>query len=118
MHPMSSTDNAPLQVAVLAEIDPRETRVAMTPDDVRRLTKRVAVTVERGAGILDAHSRKAGTELARVEPVRGRATAVENSGFGQHERPRADRGDSPRSSHRSPQESEDARSRWLDDDSA
>jgi alanine dehydrogenase len=44
---MTSTDNARLQVAVLVEINPRETRVAMTPDDVHKLTKLVAVTVER-----------------------------------------------------------------------
>ena len=78
---MSSTDNAPLQVAVLAEIDPRETRVAMTPDDVRKLTKRVAVTVERGAGsragLTDVAYQAAGAALAdRTEVLRASILAM------------------------------------------
>ena len=39
-----------MKVAVVKEEAPGERRVALAPSDVRRLTQRASITVERGAG--------------------------------------------------------------------
>lgn len=69
-----------VQIGLLRETFPDERRVALTPDDVRRLSPRMTIRFERGCGIAAGHDDDAyvaaGAQPASFEDIRFRSDII------------------------------------------